>query len=208
MPPLDLSTIIYNSTMMNNLHQHSLRLRFHKTVLPIKYEQTWYFPLEVFINTTNKSYTLSQWNFLNDFNFKQKYSHSFIQAFIQTSTREYTSLYGLNLFCYFLLLQLSTITGEAFIPPVVHFVIHLNLTLYFFMRFYCIILEYLILSPLTKILLLVSQGRSQNFELGGQFYCWLHMAVSSFNLWFCYLVVEFFFFFWWIITKLFLFQIF
>ena len=142
--------------MMNNLHQHSLRLRFHKTVLPIKYEQTWYFPLEVFINTTNKSYTLSQWNFLNDFNFKQKYSHSFIRAFIQTSRREYTSLYGLNLFCYFLLLQLSTITGEAFIPPVVHFVIHLNLTLYFFMRFSCIILVYFSLSPLTKILLLVS----------------------------------------------------
>lgn len=25
-------------------------------ILPIKYEQTWYFLLEVFINTTNKSY--------------------------------------------------------------------------------------------------------------------------------------------------------
>lgn len=146
---------------MNNLHQHSLRLRFHKTILPIKYEQTRYFLLEVFINTTNKSYTLSQWNFLNDFNFKQKYSHSFIQAFIQTSRREYTSLY---LFCYSLLLQLSTITGKAFIPPVVHFVIHLNLTLYFFMRFSCIILVYLSL-PLTKILLLVSLWKKKKKKI-------------------------------------------
>lgn len=146
--------------MMNNL-QLSLRLRFHKMILPIKYEQTWYFLLEVFINTTNKSYTLSQWDFLNDFNFKQKYSHSFIQAFIQTSRREYTGLYGLNLSYYFLLYQLSTIIGEASIPLVVHFVIHLNLTLYFFMRFSCIILMYLSLSLLTKNLLHVSQRKKK-----------------------------------------------